>query len=255
MAIGSGTAARNIGIWAYGQAQDAQKQGQSLLDTAQNNALLSLGSNYGQARDDLNSNYSTAIGYLDPWTNAGKGALTTLQGSYGLGGDEARDAAVAAFREAPGYQYSVDQATDALARKASATGALASGNTLQALQDRAQNMADQGYANWQAGVKGISDSGQAAATTQAGLQGQLGSSLATLGQNQGNAEAGVYTGLAGLGLNNLWNGTSTGINAVTGAQKTAQDNVNSGYSLGANIVGSGLKLLTGSNLLNLGRAA
>ncbi|MBD3844877.1 hypothetical protein IED13_04150 [Bosea sp. SSUT16] len=222
MAIGSGTSARNVGIWNWQQAQDAIGKGQGLINSAQDGALLSLGKGCGQARDDATKDYGEAIDLLNPWYDAGKDALGVYQGSIGVGGDSACDAAVSAFREAPGYRYSVDQATDAIARKASATGALGSGNTLAAISDRAQNMADQGYKDWQAQVLGLSDRGQQAAGTQAGLQGQLGNTLATLGQNQGNAEAGVYTGLAGLGVNNLWQGTSAGMNAVTQAQKTAQ---------------------------------
>lgn len=264
MGYGSGTAARNVGIWNWQQAQDAIGKGQGIINAGKEGALISLGKNFGQARDDATTQYGGAIDRLNPWVSAGTAALPTLQGSYGIGGDAARDAAVSAFREAPGTRYAIDQASDAVARKASATGALASGNTLQALQDRAQGIADQGYKDWQAGVKGIADAGQAAAGTQASLQGQLGNTLATLGQNQGTAEAGVHTGMAGLGVNNLWQGTSSGMNAVTQAQKTAQDNVNSGYSLGANIIGSGLNLLAlpmgggvtlGGNLLNLGRRA
>lgn len=241
--MGAGTAARNIGIWAYGQAQDAIGKGQGILDTAQGNALSALGRGFDQARTDLGTQYTGAIDRLNPWVTAGQGALNTYQGSLGLGGQAGHDAAVSAFREAPGYRYSVDQATDAVARKASALGALGSGNTMQAVSDRAQNMADQGYQNWQSQLSGLSDRGQQAATTQAGLQGQYGSTLAGLGTQQGNAEAGLYGTYAGLGMNNLWNGTTAGINAVQNAQTQAANAVASRNSLTANVIGSGLGLL------------
>lgn len=243
MALFSGTAARNIGIWGYGQAQDAIGKGQGILDTAQNNALASLGRGFDQARTDLNTNYQGAIDRLNPWVTTGTGALNTYQGSLGLGGQGARDAAVAQFQNSPGYQYAVDQASDATARKAAALGALGSGNTMAAIADRAQNMQNQEYGAWQDRLAGLSDRGQQAATTQAGFQGQLGSSLAGLGQAQGQSEAGVYTGLAGLGVNNLWQGTQAGINAITGAQQQAQNNVASGLNFGINAVGAGLNLL------------
>lgn len=241
--MGAGTAARNVGIWAYGQAQDAINRGQGILDTAQGNALNALGQGYGQARTDLGEQYTGAIDRLSPWVSAGTDALGTYRNSLGLGGQAGNDAAVAAFREAPGYRYSVDQATDAVARKASALGALGSGNTMQAISDRAQNMADQGYATWQGQLSGLSDRGQQAATTQAGLQGQYGTQLANLGTQQGGAEAGVYTGLAGLGVNNLWQGTNSGLSAVQNAQQQAASNVASRNSLTANIIGSGLNVL------------
>lgn len=263
MAYGSGTSARNMGIWAWQQADDAKKAGQGLIDAAQSSALTSLGRNFDLARGDLNTQYTGAIDRLNPWAEAGKGALLTYQGSLGLGSAADRDAAVAAFREAPGTRYAIDTASDSIARKASALGTLGSGNTMTAIADRAQNIADQGYKDWQGQVKGVSDTGLAASGTQAGLQGQLGNSLATLGQNRGKTEADLYQGFAGMGVGNLWNGVSTGINAVTNAAKSARDNVNSGMSLGLNAIGSGLNLLSlpmgggstlGGSLLRLGRS-
>lgn len=243
MALFSGSAARRIGQWNVLQAIDAERRGEAMRQEAQSGALASLGSGYGQARTDLNDQFGGAIGRLDPWTNAGTSALGTYQGSLGQGGQAERDAAVSQFQNSPGFQYAVDQASDATARKASALGALGSGNTMQAISDRAQNMQNQEYGAWQDRLLGLSDRGQQAATAQAGLQGQLGTSLAGLGQSQGRDEAGVYTGLAGLGLNNIWNSQGIQSSSLTNAQKQATDNVNSGYSFGANLVGSGLNLL------------
>lgn len=243
MAIGSGTSARNIGIWGYQQAQDAIGKGQGILDNAQNGALASLGKGFAQGRDDLTTQFGGAIDRLNPWVSAGTDALTTYQGSLGQGGQGARDAAVSQFQNSPGYQYAVDQASDATARKASALGALGSGNTMAAIADRAQNMQNQEYGAWQDRLNGLSTQGLQASGTQAGLQGQLGQSLASLSGQQGNAEAGVYTGLAGLGVNNLWQGTNAGIGAVNNAQKAASDSVASGYNLGINAIGTGVGLL------------
>lgn len=262
MAIGSGTSARNIGIWGYQQAQDAIGKGQGILDQAQGNALASLGKGYGQARDDLNTQYTGAIGRLDPYNQAGLKGLGMYQNSLGLNGASGNADAVAAFQASPGYQWQVDQATDAAARKASATGALGSGNTMAAIATLGSNLANQEYGGWQDRLNGLGQQGQQAATTQAGLQGQLGSQLAGLGTQQGRDESGVFTGLAGLGVNNLWQGTNAGLGAVSGAQKAATDSVNSGYSLGLNAIGSGLGLLglpmgggatLGGNMLNFAR--
>lgn len=241
--MGAGTAARNIGIWGYQQAQDAIGKGQGILDQAQGNALASLGQGYGRARDDLTTQYTGAIDRLNPWVTAGTGALSTYQGSLGQGGQAERDAAVAQFQNSPGYQYAVDQASDATARKASALGALGSGNTMAAIADRAQNMQNQEYGAWQDRLNGLSNTGLTAANAQAGLQGTFGSQLAGLGTQQGRDESGVYTGLAGLGVNNLWQGTGAGLSAVQNAQTQAASNVASRNSLTANVIGSGLGLL------------
>lgn len=241
--MGAGTAARNIGIWGWQQAQDAKNQGQSLLSDYLGKSLASLGQGFDQARSDLGTQYTGAISRLDPWSTAGANALTTYQGSLGQGGQAARDAAVSQFQNSPGYQYAVDQASDATARKASALGALGSGNTMAAIADRAQNMQNQEYGAWQDRLAGLSDRGQQAATTQAGLQSQYGSTLAGLGTQQGGAEAGLYGQYAGLGMNNLWNGTQLGVNAVQNAQTQAANAVASRNSLTANVIGSGLNLL------------
>lgn len=252
--MGAGTAARNVGIWAYGQAQDAIGKGQGILDQSKSGSLASL----GQARNDLTTQYGGAIDRLSPWVQAGTGALTTYQGSLGQGGQAARDAAVSQFQNTPGYQYAVDQASDATARKASALGALGSGNTMTAIADRAQNMQNQEYGAWQDRLSGLSNTGLTAANAQAGYQGQLGSSLAGLGQY----EAGLGAQYAGLGVGNLWNGTNAGLGAVQNAQTQAASNVASRNSLTANVIGSGLNLLSmgmgggntlGGNLLNFAK--
>lgn len=234
MALFSGTAARNMGIWGWQQGQDALGRGQGILDQAQGNSLAAL----GQARNDLSTNFQDAIDRLNPWADAGRDALGVYQGSLGLGGDAARDSAVAAYRASPGYERRVNEATDAVARKASALGALGSGNTMQAISDRANYLADEDYGQWQGQLSGLSDRGQQAATVQGGFQGQLGQSLAGLGQ----AEAGLHQGYAGMGLDNLWKGTNVGVNAVQQGQQQAQSNVMSGLNFGINALGSGIGL-------------
>lgn len=234
--MGAGTAARNIGIWGFQTAQEAEARGKTLLDLAKSDSLAAL----GQGRTDLREQYLGGIDRLNPWASAGTKALGTYQDSLGLNGQQGYDNTVATFQNSPGFKYAVDQATDAVARKASSLGALGSGNTMQAISDRAQNMQNQEYGNWQSQLQGLSDRGQQAATAQSGLQGQLGSSLGSLGQY----EAGMDQSYAGLGLNNLWQGTTAGLNAVQQGQKQAADNVASRNSLTANIIGSGLNFVT-----------
>lgn len=243
MGIFSGKSSRYQGMWAYDQAQNAKKEGQQALDEAQSNSLSSLGKGYGQARDDATKYYTQASDRLNNWSEKGSSALDAYYNSLGLGGQEGYDSTVATYRESPGYKYAVEQATDSVARKASSLGALGSGNTMQAISDRAQNMADQEYSSWQNQLKGLSDSGQSAATTQGNYDASLGNTLANLGASQGRDESDVYKTYAGYGQNNLWNATNSGINSVTNAGKQAQGNVASGYNFGTNAAGSILKLL------------
>jgi hypothetical protein len=257
MALFSGRSSRLAGMYGQQQAIDAEGRVADLLGTAQTNALgaiqqgqapslAALGSGYDAARGE----YNGAIDRFNPWVDAGKGALGAYQGSLGLGGAAERDAAVSQFQNSPGFGYAVDQATDAVARKASALGALGSGNTMQAIGDRAQNMQNQEYGAWQDRLNGLSNTGLAATGQQANLQQGLGN----LSAQQGRDEAGIYTGnanksadiygnFAGLGASNISNMTQFGTNALLNGVKSGQDNVNSGFSFGANLAGAGLGLL------------
>jgi hypothetical protein len=88
------------------------------VDTAEPLQLNTLHDAYGQARDA----YGTAKTEFQPYVDQGRQAGDLYNGSVGLGGATGHDAAVAAYRASPGYQYQVDQALDAVARKAASLG-------------------------------------------------------------------------------------------------------------------------------------
>ena len=97
---------------------------------------------FGAAQNTLAGNNAL----FSPYVSAGQGAQTTLADALGLNGQAGNAAATAAFQSGPGYQYQVQQALNGVLRNASATGALGSGNTLAALQNTGNNLANQ---NWQ----------------------------------------------------------------------------------------------------------
>lgn len=256
MALFSGSSARRIGAYNAIQAADAEQRAAGLLASAKTDALGAIGQGrtsslaaIGQGYDRAAPEYQNAIARYDPWAEAGRGALATYQNSLGQNGAAGNAAAVAQFQASPGYQYQVDQATDAVARKASALGALGSGNTQAAITDRASNLANQEYGGWQDRLNGLSDTGLRATGQQASLQQGLGNLYAQRGRdessiytNAATGEAGVHTGLAALGQNNIWQSQGAQSSALTNAAKMAQDNVNSGFSFGTNLIGSGLGL-------------
>ncbi|AOO81661.1 hypothetical protein [Bosea vaviloviae] len=267
----SGRAGRLAGIWAADQAQNNYNQQQgtlaegrdnslSAIDSGRTSSLAALGQGYGAAVPE----YQAAIERFNPWTEAGKSALTTYQNSLGQNGAEGNAAAVAQFQASPGYQYQLDQATDAVARKASALGALGSGNTMQAITDRASNLANQEYGGWQDRLNGLSNTGLQASGQQANIQQGLGNLYAQQGRDQSNVysdaagkEAGIHTGYANANAGALGNLGQTIIGAGTGAlmagQTAAQNRLNFGMNLGKTAVSLLAAPMTGGlSLMGLG---
>lgn len=255
----SGRAGRLAGMWATEQALQDYNTGNQLIDTAKADTLGALDrgrtgalTSLGQGLDSATGTINGAVDRFNPWVDAGRGALTTYQNSLGQNGAAGNAAAVAQFQASPGYQYQVDQATDAVARKQSALGALGSGNTMAAITDRASNLANQEYGGWQDRLNNLSNTGLAATGQQTGLLGQLAGLQQQTGRDQANIytgtagqEAGAYQGYAGLGLNNLQKMSDTKISAGSGAlmagQQAAQNRMNFGMqlaNLGTNLLGS-----------------
>jgi hypothetical protein len=153
------------------------------------------------------------------------GAGTNLYlDSLGVNGAEGNTRATGAFQAGPGYQWAVDQALDGVNRASSAqSGGGLQGNTLAALSDRAGNMANQEYGNWQTRLGGLIAPEFQATAGQAG------------------AEAGkvpVYQGTANS-IANLGTQTTNGITQ----QNTQQANAETAAS--GNMWNFGLQALTG----------
>jgi hypothetical protein len=268
----SGKAGRNAGIWATQQALQDWEAGNDIIDKGKTDALGAIDRGrtgglaaLGQGRTDAigaleagnaaaHPNYANAIQRFAPWAAAGRKGLDMYGDTLGVNGQEGYDRAVGNFRAGPGYQYQVDQASDAVARKASAMGALGSGNTMAAIADRARNMADAEFGRYQDRLNGLSTQGLAASGQMAGLEQAWGNLAAQLGRDKagvytgtGAQEAGIYTGTgaqeAGVygnatnqGLANLAQMSQTKIGAGTGAlmagQQAAQNRLNFGMQLG-----------------------
>lgn len=171
-----------------------------------------------------------AGGYYAP-LSAKYGAGTNLYlDSLGVNGAAGNARATNAFQAGPGYQYAVSQALDQTNRAAAATGGLYGGNTLAALSDRAGNMANQEYGNWQTRLGGLIAPEFQATAGQAGAEaGKVpvyqgtANSIANLGTNTANGVANQNTQAANAemqGSANLWglglNLAKLGIGAATG---------------------------------------
>jgi len=237
-----------------GQQQYAQQQGQG---------LAALADAYGTGRTDLQNGSASALSTLNPYASQGAAANTMLGNSLGLNGAGGNAAATSAFQASPGYQWQVDQATDAAARKQNALGMGYSGNTLAALTQLGQQYANQEYGSWQDRLTGQAGQGFQAAGQQAGIQNGAGQSLASLGQTYGQNQGSLYgkgaADLAGLDMQNavagaqLWQGLGNQTNSLSAStlNAIAQANHDAGAAQQAganNIFGAamgGLNLLSG----------
>jgi hypothetical protein len=143
------------------------------------------------AMDEQRRQFDVTRQDMAPFMQAGQQALNRLQDP-------------AAFQSDPGYGYALDQSEQALMRQRAATGGLASGNTLAALQQNAVGLANQDYGNWWNRQAGLAGAGQASAG-QLGQFGQnaagnIGNLLQASGQARASGIAGSANALgAGLG--------------------------------------------------------
>lgn len=258
-AVGSLAGGRDAGISSlYGGRDAALDQLRAAYGTT--------GSIYGQARGDLNNYYGQATGTLqgaaaayDPLIQRGMAGYDMYGNALGLGGQAGHDAATAAFQQGPGYEWQVNQATDAAQRAANKVGGLYGGNTADAVTRLSSNLANQEYQTW---VKNLAPYQQAALAATTGKTAQLdelakvygaqGTALAGLGQNEASALTGIATNMAntytgaGKDVATLYGNTGKQISDVYGTWgKQASDAyTTTGKQL------SDISTATGTNLAN-----
>jgi hypothetical protein len=182
---------------------------------------------------DADAKYGQAAASWTPLSQLGTGyskAGTLAMDALGVNGQDAANAARAAFTSSPSYQYQVDQATDATARKMASLGLAGSGNTLAEIGTRAGQLANQDWQTWLNNLKGYSDTGASAtagsAAGQAGTYGTWGKAYDDRAMNRAN--------VAG----NVASGTANSNTAAANAQMNASSNFWSGLmSLGGNLFG------------------
>jgi hypothetical protein len=108
---------------------------------------------------------------LQPFQEAGVGALGQQQALLGLSGEEAQQQAFSGLQESPGQQFIRNRQQRALVRNASAIGGLGGGNIRGALQQQAAGFASQDISNQFNRLSSLTGGGQTAAT-QIGVFGQ-----------------------------------------------------------------------------------
>lgn len=186
--------------WFTGEpGKNAANQNAALFQQYAGQASGALGSALENAKSSTNQGVAAYTPLSGLGSKYGAGSSLYLD-ALGVNGPEGMARARSTYQVSPGYQWSVDQAADAAARNAARLGLTSSGNTLQAISDRAQQIANQDYSGWLGNLGGLispelSATG-AAASGVAGQYGNLANLFNQFGQNQANVFGNVASGTA-----------------------------------------------------------
>jgi hypothetical protein len=172
----------------------------------------------GQGRIDAAT--GQAIGYLDPYMQAGGESLQTLRGMMGQGGDLNKTFTAADMQQYdPGYAFRMSEANKALAGSAAARGGALGGGALKALAGLSQNLASSEFGAAEARFR-----------AQQGDRFNRLNSLVTLGANTaGQAGGYAMTGAnqaANLGLTGATSAADLGYRGAMGAGGFTTDAAN-----------------------------
>lgn len=178
--------------------------------------------------DSANNYYNSAGNAWQTLMGQGNQAGSAYADALGLNGPDGNARAKTAFQSNPGYQFAQDMTTQATDRGAAARGMVASGNTINAEQTNANNLANQQWSSYLNSFSPLLNQ-QTAAT--AGLSGTLGNQANI--NYLGNSQIGQYGWQQGTGIGdaqaaadlaknsasaNLWNvlmgGTALGSNML-----------------------------------------
>jgi hypothetical protein len=127
---------------AIGVGAVAGLGGAYMESNATNNAAQTQANAANQASQLQYDEFSQQQANQQPWLQAGQGALSQMQNPYYQQQFNMSD-----FQADPGYQFDLSQGQQAINRSAAASGGLASGNTLKALNNYSQNQASNEYQN------------------------------------------------------------------------------------------------------------
>lgn len=191
-------------------------------------------------------NYNATTANLSPYLTTGNEANQQLQTDLGLGsntsaagyGSLTAPFTLQSLQNTPGYQFQLQQGTQALNQSLGAQGQLFSGAAIKEGQDFASGLADstynQAYSNYLAGnqqtynqLAGTSGSGQNAATNQGGFAAGLSSIGTPTLQNTGNITA-AGNNAGNTAVNNSLAGALYG--GVGGAQGSSYGTGTSGMT-------------------------
>lgn len=147
---------------------------------------------------------------VQPYVNAGNGALGQQQNLLGLNGFGAQQNAINDLQNSPFLQSMYRQAENALLQNASATGGLRGGNIQGALADNRMNMLNTAYQNQMQNLGNLVTLGQNSATNTGTNAMAMANNISNLNTNVGQAQAG-YALARGQATQNLMGNVMGGL--------------------------------------------
>lgn len=185
------------------------------------------------ALSQLQADKNQAVGYLDPYQQAGSTALSPLSGiltgqqydpTTGQTTSLTPDQRNNLFYQSPDYQFNLDQTQLALQRSQTANGTLNSGGAQKEIANYASGLASQQYNNYINQLFQLSQGGQSAAANQAGAVAGFAPAIANAQVGIGQAQAGYYNSLGQIG-GGLGSAVS-GIGGLNAYQNYSQNQTN-----------------------------
>ena len=126
---------------------------------------------------------------LQPFQQAGEGAIAEQQNLIGLNGEDAQQASFDAMQNSPGQQFLRDRAQKNLLRNSSAIGGLGGGNVRSALVEQGVGFAQQDLNNQFGRLGQLAGQGQNAATSIGQFGQQSANNISNAQTNIGNARS------------------------------------------------------------------
>jgi hypothetical protein len=121
------------------------------------------------------------------------------------------------FQKTPGYDFALQEGTNAIEAGAAARGGLYSGRTMQDLQQRGIGHANQEYGNYLNRILGMTDMGMGAAAMDANSSNAFAAQASQAAANKGNAQ------MAGaIGVGNAFQGGFSNLASAFGYQQNQQ---------------------------------
>lgn len=186
------------GISAFG-ANKAAKTQAAAADRAMQ---MQLGM-YNQSRADM-----------QPYMNAGRGAVTSLAQLYGIDGDgnatgqPFNPEALEKFRQSPDYAFAENEGRRQVQFSAAAQGGLRGGNHMRDLTSFGQGLASQQFGNYFNRLLQLSQIGSGAATNSASIGANVANGAGQMQLASGAANASGIVGMANAANGAIGQGTS-----------------------------------------------